>query len=69
MLSKLISIAVDLFIVIAAISLILGIISRILVSPFPGGSAHGIEAQAYLRFAQTCLLFAIAGGIRQLLKR
>lgn len=69
MLNKLINIALDLFIIIAAISLILGVISRILVTPFPGGSTHGIEAQAYLRFAQTCLLFAIAGGIRQLLKK
>jgi len=68
MLNKLINIAVDLFIIIAVISLILGVISRILVTPIPSG-VHGIEAQAYLRFAQTCLLFAIAGGIRQLLKR
>lgn len=69
MLNKLVNVALDFFIIIAVISLILGIISRILVQPFPGGSAHGIEAQAYLRFAQTCLLFAIAGGIRQLLRK
>jgi hypothetical protein len=69
MLDRLINIALDLFIVIAVISLILGIISRILVQPFPGGNIHGIEAQAYLRFTQTCLLFAIAGGIRQLLRK
>ena len=69
MLNKLINIAIDLSIIIAAISIILGVISRIMVTPFPGGSAHGIEAQAYLRFAQTCLLFAMAGGIRQLLRK
>jgi hypothetical protein len=67
--NKLVNIALDLFIIVAAISLILGIISRIIVTPFPGGSYHGIEAQAYLRFAQTCLLFAMAGGIRQLLRK
>ncbi|UCC38717.1 MAG: hypothetical protein JSV96_12945 [Candidatus Aminicenantes bacterium] len=66
---KFVNIALDLFIIIAVISLILGIISRILVCPFPFGRIHGIEAQAYLQFAQTCLLFAIAGGIRQLLKK
>jgi len=55
----------DLFIVAAAISLIIGIISRILVKPFP----FGIEAQAYLQFTHALLLFAIAIGIRELLRK
>jgi small-conductance mechanosensitive channel len=66
---KAIKIFVDVCMIIAIISLILGIISRILVTPFPFGKAHGIEAQAYLRFTQTLLLFAIAGGIRQLWRK
>ncbi|MCJ7563282.1 MAG: hypothetical protein MUP52_01660 [Candidatus Aminicenantes bacterium] len=47
--------------IIAVISLILGIVSRILLKPFP----FGLEAQAYLRFTQTLLLFAIAIGIKE----
>ena len=50
------------FIVVAAISLIVGVISRLMVKPI-----IGIEAQAFLQFAQACLLFAIAIGLRQLL--
>ena len=47
--------------IVAGLSLIVGIISRILLKPFP----FGLEAQAYLRFAQTLLLFAIAIGIKE----
>jgi hypothetical protein len=54
----------DLFIIVAGISLIIGIISRILLKPFP----FGLEAQAYLQFTQTMLLFALAIGIRQFLR-
>jgi len=54
----------DLFIIVAALSIILGIISRILLKPFP----FGLEAQAYLQFSQAMLLFAIAVGIRELLR-
>jgi len=55
---------VDVFIIVAGISLILGIISRLLLKPFP----FGLEAQAYLQFAHGMLLFAIAIGIRELLR-
>jgi len=48
------------FIVLAAISLVLGIISRLIVQPF-----LGIEAQAFLQFTQACLLFAIAIAARE----
>jgi len=54
----------DSLIIVAAISLILGIISRILLKPFP----FGLEGQAYVQFSQTLLLFAIAVGIREILK-
>ena len=63
--NKTMSLICDIFIILAAISLIVGIISRILVKPFP----FGIEAQAYLQFSHALLLFAIAIGIKQLLKK
>ena len=47
--------------ILAGISLIVGIISRLLLKPFP----FGLEAQAYVQFSQTLLLFAIAIGIRE----
>jgi len=53
----------DLLIIGAAISLILGIISRLLEYPL----AFGIEGQAYLQFTHGLLLFAIAIEIRELL--
>jgi hypothetical protein len=49
------------FIVVAAISLVLGIISRLMVKPF----FFGIEAQAFLQFTQACLLFAVAIAARE----
>jgi len=49
------------FIVVAAISLVLGIISRLMVKPF----FFGIEAQAFLQFTHACLLFAIAIAARE----
>ncbi len=48
------------FIIVAAVSLVLGIISRLLMKPF-----LAIEAQAFLQFTQTCLLFAIAIAARE----
>jgi len=50
------------FIVVAAVSLIVGIISRLIVKPI-----MGIEAQAFLQFTQACLLFAIAIVAREYL--
>jgi len=61
---KTIAIICDLLIIVAAIVLIIGIISRLMVKPI-----MGIEAQAFLQFTQTLLLFAVAFGIRQLLKK
>jgi len=50
------------FIVVAVISLIVGVISRLIVKPI-----LGIEAQAFLQFTQACLLFAIAIVAREYL--
>lgn len=61
---KTIALICDLFIIVAAIVLIIGVISRLMVKPI-----MGIEAQAFLQFTQTMLLFAVAVGIRQLLKK
>jgi len=54
----------DVCIIVAAISLIIGVISRILLQPFP----FGLEAQAYLQFSKVMLLFAIAIGVREFLR-
>ncbi len=48
------------FIVVAAVSIVVGIISRLLVEPI-----MGIEAQAFLQFTQASLLFAIAIAARE----
>ena len=61
---KTVTLISDLFIIVAAIVLIVGVISRLLVKPI-----MGIEAQAFLQFTQTLLLFAVAVGIKQLLKK
>lgn len=52
-------------IVVAAISLIVGIISRITLKPV---GPMGIEAEALLQFTNTCLLVAITFAVLQLLK-
>ncbi len=52
----------DVLIIFAAISLVMGIISRLLGYPI----VFGIEGQAYLQFTHGLLLFAIAIGIREL---
>ncbi len=45
-------------IVVALVSIVIGIISRLMVQPIP--VASGINAQSFLDFTNTCLLFAIA---------
>ena len=45
-------------IVVALVSIVIGIISRLMVQPIP--VASGIDAQSLLDFSNTCLLFAIA---------
>ncbi len=52
----------DGLLIVAALSLIIGIICRIITEPI----IMGITSQAYLQFSQAALLFAIAIGIREL---
>jgi len=54
----------DLFIIVAAISLILGVITRIVLKPF----VFGVTSQAFLQLSQGLLLFAVAIGVREILK-
>lgn len=54
----------DAFIIAAAVSLILGIISRVLLRPI----FFGVTSQAFLQLSQGLLLFAVAIGLRELLK-
>lgn len=54
----------------AIVSIILGVIARLFY--YQSGSAHlpwffGITASAFLRFTDTCLLFAIAFAVMQLI--
>lgn len=55
----------DVCIIVAAISMVLGIITRIAESAI----IFGVTSQAFLQFTQGLLLFAIALGIRGLLKK
>ncbi|UCC38718.1 MAG: hypothetical protein JSV96_12950 [Candidatus Aminicenantes bacterium] len=54
----------DLFIIVAAVSLLLGVISRIITKPF----LFGVTSQAFLQLTQGLLLFAIAIGVREILR-
>ena len=56
---------VNISLVIAAISLVVGIISRITLIPV---GPMGIRAHALLEFTNTCLLVAIAFAVLQLVK-
>ena len=51
---------------VGVVSLILGIISRLMRVPFFGGMQ--LEAQAFLAFTSVCLLFAITFALLQVLK-
>jgi len=50
--------------IVALVSLIIGIISRLTMVPVFGT----LQASAFLRFADTCLLFALNFGLLQLLQ-
>ena len=55
----------DVFIVIAAVALLFGVITRIAANPI----VFGVTSQAFLQLAQGFLLFAIAVGVRELMKK
>jgi hypothetical protein len=63
--NKVVNIICDILIVVAAVSLIVGLISRIMVTPF----VLGLEASSFLQFSVVLLLFAIVGEIRQLVRK
>jgi len=58
-------ILIDIFLVVAAVSLIVGIISRVMTAPL----AFGLEARSFLGFSVACLLFAITLGVRVLVRK
>ncbi len=63
--NKVVNIICDILIIVAAVSLIVGLVSRIMVTPF----VFGLEASSFLQFSVVLLLFAIAGEIRQLVRK
>ncbi|MFC1658781.1 hypothetical protein ACFL1D_05305 [Candidatus Omnitrophota bacterium] len=50
----------NIVLIVAVVSLVLGIYSRLTLNPLPFAPGKGIEAQAFLQFTNTCLLIAIA---------
>lgn len=62
---KLFKVLSDLFIIAAAVSLIVGLVSRVLMTPL----ACGLEARSFLGFSIVCLLFAITLGMRHLVNK
>jgi len=51
---------VNLLVAAAGISLVLGLLSRVMFKPFSMGILANCNANSFLRFTDTCLLFAIA---------
>ncbi|MDD5566259.1 MAG: hypothetical protein PHG31_05160 [Candidatus Omnitrophica bacterium] len=58
---------VNVVLFVAGVSLLTGIISRITLFPVPIANT-GIEAEAFLNFANTCLLIAAVLLLQQLVK-
>ncbi len=56
---------IDLFIVVAAVSLIVGLVSRVTMVPL----AFGLVARSFLGLTIACLLFAITIGVRALVRK
>ena len=59
---------IDVCIIVAVVSLVLGIISRVTLMPFPPTMLR-LEANALLRFTDTCLLLAIALSLIEILNK
>ena len=62
---KLVTSLIDTCIIVAAVSLIAGLVSRVMMAPL----ALGLEARSFLGFSIACLLFAITLGVRELIKK
>ena len=58
-------ILIDICLVVAAVSLIVGLVSRVLLMPL----AFGLVARSFLGFSMVCLLFAITLGVRALVRK
>lgn len=56
---------INIAIIVAAVSLLVGLISRVMITWMP----LGLVARSYLGLSECCLLFAIALGIRELIKK
>jgi hypothetical protein len=56
---------IDLFIVVAAVSLIVGLVSRVTMVPL----AFGLVARSFLGFSIVCLLFAVTIGMRMMVRK
>ena len=57
--------------IMGGISLIIGVVSRLTLTPFilgVGGVGGGIEARAFLAFTNTCILIAITFILLEILK-
>ncbi|MFH1092670.1 MAG: hypothetical protein V1739_00785 [Candidatus Omnitrophota bacterium] len=50
--------AVKIALILAGVSLVIGIVSRITMTPIPAARS-GLEAEAFLEFTNTCLLAGI----------
>ncbi len=61
-------VVINILLVIAILSLIAGIISRLTLIPLPIAPGAGIEARSLLAFTNTCLLIAIALMLLQISK-
>ena len=59
-------ILIDVLLVVAAVSFIVGLVSRVLLTPF--FRIH-LEAHSFLSFSIACLLFAVALGVRDLVRK
>jgi len=59
---------INILLAVAVIGLIAGIISRLTFIPLPLGPGAGIKGRSILAFTNTCLLFAIAFMVLQLVK-
>lgn len=51
------------------VSVIAGAYSRLTVTPLPIALGKGVEAHSFLAFADTCLLFAIALTLMEILRK
>ena len=60
---------VNIALVAAVVSLVVAVISRLSLRPLPIGYGVGIEANALLTFANTCLLIAITFILMQMSKK